>query len=467
MSTDSFLSRAKEAGRRALSMKNPLLVHHYDADGLTSASIVIAALKRAGIPFRRELRKRLDGEGIEELAKTGAEEFIFTDLGATHCRDLAHALKTARVVVMDHHEPQSLPEELPENIWVANCHYDGFNGATDACSATTAYFAFRQHRDLSEIGIVGAIADVQDKAGEGFTGLNRVMLEDAVAAGVVEVRKDLRIFGRASRPLVWFLSYCSEPVLPGLTNNEKACAAFLERNSIPFERDGKWLAYYDLDDDQRKNLASALIAYCFENGVDEEAIQNLVGETYLLSKEARGTELSDAYEFSTMLNACGRHGRPEVGIALCLKEPEALDAARELLKQHRMLLSQGIQAARERAQDFGAFYFFDGRGVVSDTIVGTVANAWYASGEFPKDKPVLAMANDEEGAIKVSGRGCKHLVDRGLDLNEVMIRASEAAGGSGAGHDIAAGAQIPKGREGAFLQAAKRVIQQQIGPGRK
>jgi RecJ-like exonuclease len=52
----------------------------------------------------------------------------------------------------------------------------------------------------------------------------------------------------------------------------------------------------------------------------------------------------------------------------------------------------------------------------------------------------------------------------GLDLSVAMREASEAVGGSGGGHNIAAGASIPCKREDDFLQAIDAIIYRQLNP---
>jgi RecJ-like exonuclease len=45
-----------------------------------------------------------------------------------------------------------------------------------------------------------------------------------------------------------------------------------------------------------------------------------------------------------------------------------------------------------------------------------------------------------------------------------MSIACKKAGGSGGGHDIAAGGVIPPGREKIFIEAASEIIKSQIHP---
>jgi RecJ-like exonuclease len=458
-----FLEHARKTGERILAMKKPLVVHHYDCDGISSGSVVAYALKSQGIPFETFVAKRLDDNTINQIADSGFDEIVFSDIGAGQVQLLNEHLKGKSVVVIDHH---SSPEKPAENVWMCNVHDFGFEGGTDASAASAAFFCFR-HLELPrvlELGIVGAVGDMQDYAKTGFIELNKLMLEEGVEKNFVFVAKDLRVFGRVSRPLVWFLSYSTEPFLPGLSNNEKACALFLKKLGLPLKKNGAWASYYDLTAAQRKQLITALVEYGREKEISEETLEEFVGDVYLFLKEPEKSELRDALEFSTLLNACGRHDEAKLGVSVCIEEEGALEKAKGVLTEHRKQIREGLYFASKQTMDLGAFYFFDGRGFVADTVIGTVAGSYFNSGALERNKPILAFSFDEEKNTKISGRGSRHLIEQGLDLGEVMRKAGEAAGGLGGGHNIAAGCTISTTREAedAFLKKAKEVIQVQL-----
>ncbi|MCL2318268.1 MAG: DHH family phosphoesterase, partial [Methanomassiliicoccaceae archaeon] len=74
---------------------------HYDADGITSASIVAKALFRAGKEFKVTLFTSLNDANMEIIRRSPAKCIIITDLGASYIEEL-DAL-TQDVVVLDHH----------------------------------------------------------------------------------------------------------------------------------------------------------------------------------------------------------------------------------------------------------------------------------------------------------------------------------------------------------------------------
>jgi single-stranded-DNA-specific exonuclease len=456
---DGFFLKAREIGELVLSFDEVLVAHDYDCDGITTGAIVCAALRKQGKKFETHvILKKINDEIMQGLLKDG-KQLVFCDVGAGQLDVIKKHAPNA--IIIDHHPP------VAEHDLMVNPVSFGFSSATDASASTVAYYCFKHLDDrlLARLAIVGAVGDMQDHATGYFSSLNDLLAKEAMEKEWVFISKDLRMFGRVSRGLVSFLQYSTEPFLPGLTSNAKACALFLEENGIPLQNaEGKWQSYYDLSVFDRRKLASALINYAASKGLPQKTIKMLVGDVYLFLDEPEKSVLRDAIEFSTLLNACGRHEHADVGIKACLGDAEALKQADSLLIEHRRAISQGIAEAKKHTGDMGAFLFLDGRGKVSATVVGTVAGAFFNSGLFDRSKPVIAFALDEEGFTKVSGRGCRELVDAGLDLGEVMRKASAEVGGEGGGHNVAAGAFFPGSPESdlKFLKKAKEVIEIQL-----
>lgn len=452
---EGFFEKARTIGQLCLALEDPLIVHHLDCDGLTSGALAKQAFLNSGKNVPTLMLKKLDDDSAKLIPAD--KDLVFTDLGAGQM-ELVDGLPNPKKVVLDHHPP-SVPDSPTPRI---NCHDFGFDGSVDACSASTGYFAFRHVNVSALLGLTGCVGDLQDK--NGLRGLNAYLLNEGIEKGEILRTKDLRIFGKVSRPLVSFLTYCTEPFLPGLSGNDRACAIFLKNLGIPTRKEGKTLAYYDLSVFERRALTAALFEYGRKKGVDEALLRDMVGDVYVFPKEPDGSERKEAYEFSTLLNACGRGDKPLIGIGACLNDPQAVSDARNLLQEHRSRVREGISFARKNAIDAGPFYLVDGRGVIGDTVIGVVCGAYFSSGLVERDKPILGLSVDENNAVKASGRGTKTLVEKGLDLGEVMKKSAETVGGFGGGHNVAAGASFPNTPENlhAFLLKAKEVVEVQL-----
>jgi RecJ-like exonuclease len=428
----AFTERCEEVRERIKDFDKPLIVNHYDADGLAAGALVAKALRRIGRRYDILTLRRLE-EG-PEIKK--ADELIFVDFGGVE-EALGEVLKGKEVVIIDHHQSKE------GRFLQANPHLFGFDGGSEISSSGTAYMVFRDV-ELVDLALVGAVGDMQFP----LKSFNRKILREGIEKGIVRCDIDLSIFGRMSRPLVWFLSYCTEPFLPGLTGSERNCYRFLSEAGIEMKEEGKWRRYFELSMEERVELVSALFAYLYSKGIGDVAGE-LIGEVYILAKQPEGSELRDAKEYSTLLNACGRHNNPEIGIRVCLGEEGALEEARKLLYEHRKQLREGMFYAISNYEDFGRFYFLDGRGKIEDGVIGVIAGMLYG-GALASDKPIVGIALDEEGKIKISARATKKLVEGGVNLGEALAKACQGIG-VGGGHNIAAGATIGRDKLNEFL----------------
>lgn len=420
---EGFPEACIEARRFALSLNDPLIVHHYDADGVSSGAIVHSALSKEGKKPRRECIKKLDDPAIERLMKE--KEVIFVDLGGGNRR----VNELQDVLIIDHHQSEGIEK------FQINPLLFGIDGGSELSASGTAYMVFKKHADLA---ITGACGDMMSP----LTGMNRKILEEGTGTGEAMAENDLRFYGRYCRNLVQFLAYSDDPYVPGLSYREDKAEEMLSALSIPLEENGKKRTYSELSLEEKRQLISAI-----SKMVNPKTAGKLIGESYIFPRREKN-ETYEASEFATLLNACGRHDKPDVGVRVCLGDGSALAEARELLCLHRKMLRSGIEYAGKSIQDLGRFYFLDGRGIIDEGIIGIVcgmalSQAW--------EKPVLGISDGEEGMIKASARSPRHLVSSGLNLGKIMKDAGNEIGGIGGGHRIAAGASIPSEKLNGFL----------------
>jgi RecJ-like exonuclease len=461
--------RATACAGRLADAGEVVLASHIDADGLTSAAIAATALERAGIPFEVVFKNQLDETEIASIAARESDTVLFTDFGSGQLDVIAdhEAAGDFEPVIADHHQPADAATEYHLNPLL-----EGIDGASELSGAGASYVLARalgemtesDNRDLAALAVVGAVGDMQAVGGE-LVGANAGIVAEGVEAGVLAEGTDLALYGRQTRPLPKLLEYASEVHIPGISNDEGGAVAFLSELPVDLRADGEWRRWADLTGDERQTVASALVQRALERGVPAEKVENLVGTTYTLTREETGTELRDASEFSTLLNATARYDRADVGLAVCLGDREgALDRARHLLSTHRRNLSEGLtfvkQQGVERADNV---QWFDAGSEIRETIVGIVAGMALGVDGVDADRPIFAFARKNDEETKVSARGTGRLVGRGLDLSTVMREAARQVGGDGGGHDVAAGATVPTGTEEAFVAAADEIVAGQLG----
>jgi RecJ-like exonuclease len=74
----------------------------------------------------------------------------------------------------------------------------------------------------------------------------------------------------------------------------------------------------------------------------------------------------------------------------------------------------------------------------------------------------VGFADKSKDEVKASARATQILVDKGLDLSVVINNAAKSVDGTGGGHNIAAGATIPKGKEEMFLHHFEQEVKKQL-----
>ncbi len=471
--SDEFLRGIEEFSKRLIENDNFLVVSHHDADGITACAIIVDALRHHGKKVEFQIMKQLDsttigtvnGHDHELQGNSGHQNtsnfactIVFTDMGSGQLDLLEKTLDNFYII--DHHPP------LKEHERQINPHFFGYDGGCEVSGAGMAYFVAKAlgRTNMADIAVVGAVGDMQDSTGA-LKGVNRQILEDAQMQGTILVENDIRMFGRQSRTLTQMLAYNSDPFLPGLTGDEIACAHFVRDLCIELEAGGQQRSYVSLSGDEKQKLVSAIYTLLVDSKTPDFIIHGMFGEVYTLLREQEGTELRDAKEFATMMNACGRQDMSALGVHVCLGDRGVeLEKALKVLKKHRDMLRSGINYLKTiKVNKAENFCWFDATSEISENIVGIIAGMAYSARIAPTGMPIIALADDkdDEAMKKVSARANWGLVRSGIHLGNAMRDCSTKVGGEGGGHNIAAGARIPKDKKDEFLKCLDKMFGEQ------
>lgn len=458
-------SQIKNFGKILNDNNDFLLVSHHDADGVASCAIIIDLLKFLGKNYEFKILRQLDSAIIKTISaesKSKCKSVIFTDMGSGQIELISENFSDKKIFIIDHHLPQQeyLKTEIEiktENLKIehVNPHIFGIDGAFEVSGSGMCYFVARElgRKNLVDIAIVGAVGDMQDSSGK-LIGVNREILKDGIKEGVIKFKKDIRLFGRESRPLPYMLAYATDPFIPNISGSENSAADFLLSLGIKPRNNDGWVNYVDLKFEERQKLISAL--YVRFLNVSPYAAKSLVGEVYTLLKEKKRTLLRDAKEFATLLNSCGRQKIPEIGIHICLGDrDEMFKNALSVLEAHRLMIRRGIEYLKINGlKESKKFYYFDAKGAIDENVVGIIAGMSYSSLNLNRDKFIVGLADDSEDSTmkKVSARANLDIVKKGVNLGDLMREGCWIVGGEGGGHSIAAGARIPKEGVGKFLE---------------
>ena len=484
MSTPSKTGGSLTAEARRISEKikasgSVVVASHIDADGISAASIASSALDRAGIGHEVMFLKKLDEEAIRHLGNVARKSLVWlTDLGSAY----ASKFGTSNIVITDHHETEerSEREEAVQTTLFTyaefghlNPQFFGYAGARDISGAGLAYLVAmemdEENVELVALAIIGAIGDMQDQEARRLTGLNAGIVESGVRSGRIKKSLDIRFFGTETRTLTKLLEYATDPLLPGLTGNPVACEEFYRMLKIDTGTAEGPRHWSGLTQSEKHKVIDALSRRLLENGCDERDVERLTGEVYTFPHERKGSPTREAREFATLLNSCGRNDMAPLGLRICKGDRgEALENALALLREHRESISNALFFVRDLGiAQSGSIQHFHCADQVKDTLVGAIVGILLGSGEADRSKPLVgfAVAKEPSGEfkIKVSARAAYDLVTKGLNLSSAVKDAAQSVGGIGGGHNVAAGATLPLGKEEEFLARLDRNVREQLG----
>ncbi|UHA74323.1 single-stranded-DNA-specific exonuclease RecJ [Paenibacillus sp. 481] len=157
----------------------------YDADGVSSTSLMIHLMRMLGakfdyyIPHRSKEGYGLNNAAIDDAKSCGTNLIITVDTGISAVEQIAYARELGiDVVVTDHHEP---PEHLPEAYVIVNpklsyCTYPfkGLAGVGVAFKLAHALLG-RLPEELLELAAIGTVADLMPLVDE-----NRIIVRAAL-----------------------------------------------------------------------------------------------------------------------------------------------------------------------------------------------------------------------------------------------------------------------------------------------
>jgi len=457
-----FCDDVKAAAEQIAAAPEVTIISHIDADGISCEAILSQAVSRMEIPVRSIFVRQLEPLTMPQVPADPSLK-IFSDLGAGQQNlMLDRGFSDKEVLIIDHHVSQP----------VDGCSYTQVNclpyGFTRMSAAGVSYLVGKEldsaNTDLAMLAVIGNVGDMMAREKCGLVGPARdIIVEDGARHGSVEVRKkDLNCYGTATRPLHLSLAYNDDPFVKGISNNPEGARQFLKRLGIRQQApDGRWYVWEEIPVEDKRTIISALAEQLIANG---EKVDRLLAETYGFPLETPRTPLRNAQEFATLLNACGRWSKPQVGGAILRGDRgSAYREAEHMLNNHRSILRDLLQFIIETGvKEMENLQWLHVGGRYPDTIVGI--GAGMALSKLNSSKPILIMCEvpEDRNLTKVSMRTNERVVERGIDLQLALSNASAEYGGGGGGHKIAAGAYIPKTAEQEFVQRVNRILGEQF-----
>ncbi|MBI5680627.1 MAG: DHH family phosphoesterase [Methanobacterium sp.] len=429
---------------------------HIDCDGITAGAILSSMLDRLDKDHKVDFitLDKIDNLEIE------SELTIFSDLGSGQKVDQL-GNKSSKILILDHHpplRPMNYADHTSGKFLEINPHYYGIDGSHEVSGGGMCYLLARtfEFYDLSWLGVLSAVGDMQNGLNGKLIGLNKEILSDSIQNELVSSTNDLSIYGRQTRPIFVALSYFGDVKLP-ITNNRTECIHMLKDLGIPTKNGRNPRVLYDLTQEEKGKIFSELVKM-LSREVPQKYIKHVPklvsGESYDFLREKKYSPLRDASEFSTAVNACSRHKHPDIALNVLKGDRGfALDEMDHLALEHRRYLAQKMDWVREedRIIHLNNLQYFDGSEIKSE-VIGTVAGMILSYGDWRK--PIIGftpVGEDGEG-IKISLRCSRLLAYDGIHFGDIIRKIAAKTGGNGGGHSVACGAYIPEENMDKFLK---------------
>ncbi|MCW8965238.1 MAG: DHH family phosphoesterase [Candidatus Pacearchaeota archaeon] len=423
-----FLEKSKD--------KEIFIVSHFDTDGITSASIMISALKRLDKKFSVKIVKSLDKDVIDSLPKD--KVILFLDL-ASSSLDYINEKGLSEVFVIDHHQISF----VPEGMYVINSElFDG-----ERISASGLVYLFCKEIDeknveFAKLAVLGMIGDRLDSE---IDKLNHGILSD----GEIQKKRGLLIYP-STRPLNRTLEFCSNPYIPNVTGNIKGVFELLRESGLGLVN-GNYPSIIDLNEEEMQRLVTSIILR--DSSINED---DILGDIFLIKLF---NKLEDAREVSAIVNACSRFGESGVALQFCMENSSARKKAESIHAKYKQGLVSGIKFAKNCEKVKGQGYvIINGRDEIKDVMAGTVASIMASSQQYEEGTVVVVLSYIED-KIKVSLRV---VGNTGRNLHELLEPIVDVVGGEVGGHMSAAGCIISIEKEKEFVELLKKNLEAEI-----
>lgn len=414
--------------------KEIILISHFDTDGITSAAIMIQALKKLDKKFSVKIVKSLDEDLIYALPKN--KPIFFLDLASGSLNHIKEA-GLRNVFIIDHHE---VVQEIPENVEIIN---PWFNDKEKISSSLLTYLFCneidKKNTESAKLAVLGMIGDLMEEFID--------MIDDEIIKEKnIKKRKGLLIYP-STRPINKILEYSSEPYIPGVTGDFHGVIELLRETGIE-PSNGKYKSIIELNEEEMKKLTTSIM---LRNPQTKN--KDIIGDIFLLKFF---NKLEDARELSAMINACSRLGKSNIALRFCLELPDARREAEEIHARYKQHLITALKFVSDISKIQGKdFVIIHAKDQISDTIIGTIASILSNSSLYEEGTIIITMAYYED-KIKTSART---VGKNGRNVREILDNVIRETGGEVGGHKLAAGCIVSKNKEKKFIELLRKNLE--------
>lgn len=360
--------------------KDVLIVSNSSCDGIISASLLIKAIWSLGGKGTARFLTRFDEEIFSELKREDHEFYFFTDIGSGFS-EYFNKLFSKRWITLDHKKISMAEIAIDDNNSILNPWKYDIDGDKEITSGGISYFLVKnldkRFSDLSPLAIVSALGEYQD-VGEkrSLVGLNKDILEHSKNKGLIQTDIDLLLSFNEYFPIHESIANTYVPYLNGLTSNSDKCLDLLRKTGINLKKDGRLKTICDINQEEKMLIIEAIKSHLSSqlNSNIDRFERIMIGHTYVLPAEERGSYVYDARRYSELLNLCAINNKTGLGISVCLGDRSSiLDDAesdvQEFNSNAQKMISK-ILKEKWRILDKGLYVFINADGIIEPGYVG-------------------------------------------------------------------------------------------------
>lgn len=428
------IKRIAESFVKKTKGKEIFVISHFDADGISSAAIIIQTLKKLDRKFNLKIVKNLEEKLIKSLPKNRI--ILFIDLASGSLNHIKNAgLK--EVFIIDHHE---IVQEIPKEVEMLNPRLYGNQKISS--SGLTYLFSKEinsENKKLAKLAIIGMVGDQMEK---NIDKLNHEILENSE----IQKKRGLLVYP-ATRPLNLALEYSSNPFIPGISGNPKQILNFLREIGLTPTK-GKYKSLLELNEEEMKKMITTIMLLN-----PKLKTENVIGDIFLIKFY---NQLEDVREICARINACSRYGESETAIQICMEIAGAKKRAQTIHSKYKQELIAGLTTIQnvERFEEKN-FVIFNAKNKIKDTMIGTITSILANSSIYNEGTNIISLAYYED-KIKISAR---NVGDSGRNIREILQRVIFHTGGECGGHEFAAGGTISREKEQEFINLLRKSLE--------
>ncbi|MFI5421822.1 MAG: DHH family phosphoesterase, partial [Nitrososphaerales archaeon] len=324
----------------AKNNENILIATHHDADGICAAAILCEIiLKNKGHCQVRAVSEP-NSKFLDQLADSKFDLVIMVDI----CAGLTDQISKRfgdKWLIIDHHE---IPDRELQSENLLNPLQFGIDGTTSISSSGLCYLISKSPSDrLLFLALAGALGDRQDIGPRrAMVGMTAKLLEgDGKSTTGIETKYDLLLWARETRPVHESIANTTTIFIPGLTGNKDACLASLRGAGIELRVSNRWKTASEFTEDEKQKFLEAIVPHLSGTTF---TVEDLVGSVYGLNSRDEYSMMRDARDLATLINACGRIGKPSIALSVCLGDEQTLaNESEEIISDYRSEVVKAIQ----------------------------------------------------------------------------------------------------------------------------